>query len=101
MDIGIFLTYNGQVVQFPVNPEKIEVSSSSNNLNTEIITIGCDVILNGRVQSDSYGSKPGKTFTNYRCKISLINKKGSHAYHVTTPDGSWLGWVTEESVVLA
>lgn len=242
MDIGIFLTYRGQVVQFPVNPEKIEVSSSSNNLDTEIITIGdivvpklpqldkiswdsffpyeswwtgvrtkgsfrsaqfyldlinrirqdckpcrltvtgiesvggmgydrevviedftyyhqggdhedtyysitfkeykdysisvlattstnsstraktevgtvqptakvtptpkqitigCDVILNGRVHSDSYGAKPGKTFTNYRGKISLINKKGSHAYHVTTPDGSWLGWVTEESVVLA
>ena len=44
MDIGIFLTYNGQVVQFPVNPEKIEVSSSSNNLDTEIITIG-DIVV--------------------------------------------------------
>ena len=242
MDIGIFLTYNGQVVQFPVNPEKIEVSSSSNNLDTEIITIGdivvpklpqldkiswnsffpyeswwtgvrtkgsfrsaqfyldfinqirqdckpcrltvtgiesvggmgydrevviddftyyhqggdhedtyysitfkeykdysisvleststnrstraktevgtvqpaakvtptpkqitigCDVVLNGRVHSDSYGAKPGKTFTNYRGKVNFINKKGSHPYHVTTPDGRWLGWVTAESVVLA
>jgi hypothetical protein len=65
------------------------------------ITIGCDVILNGRVHLDSYGSKPGKTFTNYRGKINLINTKGSHPYHVTTPSGGWLGWVTKESVVLA
>lgn len=65
------------------------------------ITIGCDVILNGRVHYNSYGAKPGKTFTNYRGKVNLINKKGSHPYHVTTPSGGWLGWVTKESVVLA
>lgn len=65
------------------------------------ITIGCDVILNGRVHYDSYGAKPGMTFTNYRGKINLINNKGSHPYHVTTPSGGWLGWVTPESVVLA
>lgn len=65
------------------------------------ITIGCDVVLNGRVHYDSYGAKPGKTFTNYRGKVNFINKKGSHPCHVTTPDGSWLGWVTAESVVLA
>lgn len=65
------------------------------------ITVGCNVILNGRVHLDSYGSKPGKTFTNYRGKINLINKKGSHPYHVTTPSGGWLGWVTKESVVIA
>lgn len=65
------------------------------------ITIGCDVILNGRVHYDSYGSKPGKTFTNYKGKVNLINKKGTHPYHVTTPSGGWLGWVTEGSVTLA
>lgn len=65
------------------------------------ITIGCDVILNGRVHYDSYGAKPGKTFSNYRGKVNFINKKGSHPYHVTTPSGGWLGWVTKESVVLA
>lgn len=64
------------------------------------ITIGCTVILNGRVHYDSYGSKPGKTFTNYKGKINLINTKGSHPYHITTPSGGWLGWVTAESVVL-
>lgn len=65
------------------------------------ITIGCEVILNGTVHYDSYGSKPGKTFTNYRGKVNLINKKGSHPYHVTTPSGGWLGWVLESAVKLA
>ena len=65
------------------------------------ITIGCDVILNGRVHYDSYGAKPGKTFSNYKGKVNLINQKGSHPYHVTTPSGGWLGWVTKESLVLA
>lgn len=64
------------------------------------ITVGCKVILNGTVHYDSYGAKPGKTFKNYKGKINLINKKGSHPYHVTTPSGGWLGWVTKESVVL-
>lgn len=64
------------------------------------ITIGCDVILSGTVHYDSYGAKPGKTFTNYQGKVNLMNKKGSHPYHVTTPSGGWLGWVTAESVVL-
>ena len=65
------------------------------------ITIGCDVVLNGTVHLDSYGSKPGKTFTNYTGKVNLINKKGSHPYHVTTPTGGHLGWMQRESVVLA
>lgn len=65
------------------------------------ITVGCEVILNGRVHYDSYGSKPGKTFSNYRGKVNLINKKGSHPYHVTTPSGGWLGWVLESAVTLA
>lgn len=67
----------------------------------EQITVGCDVILNGRVHRDSYGSNPGKTFTNYKGKVNLINKKGSHPYHVTTPSGGWLGWVAEGSVKLS
>lgn len=65
------------------------------------ITIGCSVILNGRVHYTSYGDKPGRAFSNYKGKINFINLKGSHPYHVTTPSGGWLGWVTKESVVLA
>lgn len=64
------------------------------------ITIGCEVILNGTVHYDSYGSKPGKTFSNYRGKVNFINKKGSHPYHVTTPSGGWLGWVLPSAVKL-
>jgi hypothetical protein len=65
------------------------------------ITIGCDVILNGTVHGNSYGGGVGRTFTDYKGKVNLINKKGTHPYHVTTPSGGWLGWVTAESVVLA
>lgn len=67
----------------------------------EDVTIGCEVILNGRVHYDSYGSKPGKAFTNYRCVVKLVNKKGSHPYCVYTHSGGGLGWVTRESLVIA
>lgn len=62
------------------------------------ICIGSNVIVNGRLHRDSYGSGPGQTRTNYRGKINYINMKGSHPYHVTTPTGDWLGWVTKDSV---
>ena len=62
------------------------------------ITIGCEVIVNGRLHRDSYGNGPGQTRSNYRGKINFINLKGSHPYHVTTPSGGWLGWVTAGSV---
>lgn len=74
---------------------------ASTTVKAKEITIGCDVIVNGQVHYTSYGDKPGKTFTNYKGKVNLINKKGSHPYHVTTPSGGWLGWVSKESVVLA
>lgn len=79
-------------------PETTEIVSS---ITPAEITVGCDVILNGTVHYDSYGSKPGKTFSNYKGKVNLINKKGSHPYHVTTPSGGWLGWVLESAVELA
>ena len=62
------------------------------------IMIGSDVIVNGRLHRDSYGKGPGQTRTNYKGKVNLINEKGSHPYHVTTPEGSFLGWVTKDSV---
>ena len=71
------------------------------SIAAEQITIGCNVILNGRVHIDSYGNKPGKTFKNYKCKVNLMNMKGSHPYHITTLSGEWLGWASAESVVLA
>lgn len=62
------------------------------------ITIGCDVIVNGRLHGTSYGDAPGQMRTNYRGKINFINLKGSHPYHITTPTGLWQGWVTKDSV---
>lgn len=62
------------------------------------IGIGSDVIVNGRLHRDSYGNGAGQTRTNYRGKVNFINLKGSHPYHVSTPDGGWLGWVTTSSV---
>jgi hypothetical protein len=40
MDIGFFINYDNQVVQLPVNPEKVTVSYSGNNSTTEIIKLG-------------------------------------------------------------
>lgn len=62
------------------------------------VTVGCDVIVNGRLYKNSYGAEPGKTLTNYHGKINYINMKGSHPYHVTTPNGDWLGWVLASAV---
>lgn len=85
----------------PTAPSKAATPAPAKAAAPAQITKGCDVILNGRVHYDSYGSKPGKTFSNYKGKVNFINMKGSHPYHVTTPSGGWLGWVTKESVVLA
>ncbi len=62
------------------------------------IGIGSEVIVNGRLHRDSYGNGPGQMRSNYRGKINFINMSGSHPYHVTTPSGGWLGWVTADSV---
>ena len=76
-----------------------EVKVEQKRKDTQI-TIGSPVILNGRVHIDSYGGKPGKLFTDYTCRVSLINKRGTHIYHITTPEGSPLGWVKKDQVKL-
>lgn len=63
------------------------------------IVIGSTVVLNGTLHRDSYGNVSGQTKTNYTGKVNFINTKGSHPYHVTTPNGGWLGWVLESAVV--
>lgn len=101
-----FKTYTPYAVSI-ISKDSNSKSTASKPKNTSVvptpkqITIGCSVILNGRVHYDSYGSKPGKAFTNYKCVVKLMNKKGSHPYCVYTPSGGPLGWVTKESVVLA
>lgn len=62
------------------------------------ICIGSEVIVNGRLYGSSYGDAPGQTRSNYRGKVNFINLQGSHPYHITTPDGGWLGWVAKDCV---
>lgn len=80
-----------------ITPEAQARPASSSSTNVKP-TIGCDVIVNGRLHRDSYGAAPGQTRTNYKGKINFVNLKGSHPYHVTTPQGGWLGWVLPDAV---
>lgn len=61
-------------------------------------TVGSTVIVNGKLHYTSYGDGPGKTLKDYKGKINYINKDGSKQYHVTTPEGDWLGWVEEKDI---
>lgn len=65
---------------------------------TQEITIGCTVIVNGRLHRDSYGAGPGLTEVNATRKVNFIAKGRSHPYHVTLTNGGWRGWVTAGSV---
>ena len=62
------------------------------------VTIGCTVIVNGRLHRDSYGAGPGLTEKNAKRKVNYIQKGRKYPYHVTTMDGGWRGWVTADSV---
>lgn len=62
------------------------------------ITIGCEVIVNGRLHRDSYGMGPGQTEVNARRKVNFIQLGRKCPYHVTMLDGGWRGWVTAGSV---
>lgn len=79
-------------VSLPRPPQPTRPKSTSAPASKQI-TVGCNVIANGTVHLDSYGRAPGITVRNYRGKINFINKKGSHPYHLTTPEGGWLGWM--------
>ena len=81
-------------------PEPIKKESTPTATAPEKqVTVGCDVILNGAVYRDSYGNGKGKTFSNYKGKVSIVKTDGrSHPYHITSPSGGWLGWVTPSSV---
>lgn len=87
-------TSGGTAKMQPINVRKVESKTNEN----KPIGIGSEVIVNGRLHGTSYGEAPGQTRTNYRGKINFINLQGTHPYHVTTPDGGWLGWVTKDSV---
>ncbi len=66
------------------------------------ITIGCQVIVNGRLHRDSYGNGPGQTEKNAKRQVNFIKKGRKYPYHVCMLDGTgrpyWRGWVTAGSV---
>jgi len=82
----------------PKDPPKAEIQEQRPAQNPPPIGVGSDVIVNGRLHRDSYGNGAGQTRENYRGKVNFINLKGSHPYHVTTPQGGWLGWVLASAV---
>lgn len=98
-----FREYGTKIVQVRITESAstavVSAARPSSTANSEKpVGIGSEVIVTGQLHDSSYGDAPGKSLTNYRGKINFINKKGSHPYHVTTPSGGWLGWVTKDSV---
>ncbi len=73
-------------------------SKTTSKKKNKKVTRGCTVIVNGRLHRDCYGKGPGQKRTNYKGKVNFIKKGRKYPYHVTTPSGGWLGWVTEGSV---
>ena len=92
--------YGTKTVSVNIASSKATVTETRAASSTQPVPIGIgsDVIVNGRLHGSSYGDAPGQTRSNYRGKVNFINKSGSHPYHVTTPEGGWLGWVTADSV---
>lgn len=68
------------------------------NSSSKSVTPGCNVLVNGRLHRDSYGKGPGMTLKNYKGKVNYIQKGRSHPYHVTQPNGAWLGWVIPSAI---
>jgi len=95
-----FVNYGTKTVQITIQQERpIAVVEPQRPATTAPpIGVGSDVIVNGRLHRDSYGNGAGQMRENYRGKINFTNTRGSHPFHVTTPQGGWLGWVTADSV---
>lgn len=107
MDVNITLSlreyrpYSVQQTALLVTTTTTEVPAATTSKRPDDsgkIVIGSNVIANGRVHYDSTGSAPGRTLSNYSGKVNLIQTGAGYPYHVTTPDGGWLGWMTSSSV---
>lgn len=86
-----------QNVSTPQRP-KVTKTPKKNTSPNKPVTKGCEVVVNGRLHRDSYGTGPGLTEKNARRKVNFIKKGRSHPYHVTLLNGGWRGWVTAGSV---
>ena len=57
MDIGFFLNYNNEIVQLPMNPSELEVSTEADHKYMDIISLGEVSVLNNRkLKSISFDS---------------------------------------------
>lgn len=90
--------YGVKKVSLSLGGAHLQNGRADSSTSEKPIMIGSDVIVNGRLYGTSYGDAPGQTRTNYRGKVNFINLKGSHPYHITTPEGLWQGWVTKDSL---
>jgi hypothetical protein len=97
-----FRPYGTKIIQITDVPESSQpvaaVETQRPAPTAPPVGIGSSVIVNGTLHRDSYGDAPGRTLSNYNGKINFINMKGSHPYHVTNPQGGWLGWVLASAV---
>lgn len=93
------LTAKTVVIEKKEEPKK-EVSTPRPAPVEKKVTIGCTVIVNGRLHRDSWGKSPGKTLKEYKGKINFVKdpKQRSHPYHVTNMKGGWMGWVIPSAV---
>lgn len=111
LDLKEYKEYNAQ--QVPITNENIAITqrnvfslgaggtgSDSGQVSTPTrVTIGSLVLVTGKLFYTSTGyDSGGKTLREYQGRVSHINEAGSHPYHITTPEGAWLGWVTRDSV---
>lgn len=96
----------------PYGIKIIDTSSSGNNTTVtddnnpndttqKEVVIGSKVIVNGRLHTDSWGAKPGVTFSNKACTVTSLVKANPYPYHVAADDGvSGTGWVLASAVRL-
>ena len=90
-----------QKVTTPV--KKVTTTKKQTGSTNKKITIGCEVIVNGRLHRDSYGTGPGQTEKNARRTVNFMAPSRKCPIHVRLvgKDNSnrvWRGWVTQGSV---
>lgn len=91
-----FKNYSAKMVQTDSNvvSRQPERPAATN----EPITVGCKVIVNGRLHRDSSGAAPGQTESNATRQVNFIQSGAKFPYHVATLEGGWRGWVSADSV---
>ena len=81
--------------------EDLDCVTGGTETGTTDISQGMEVILNGTVYTDSYGSKPVRTYFNYRCRVSRVTTKGSHPILLGDAFSNQLGWVSTSEITIA